>query len=782
MFVADQAIPSKDPDDLRAPYLSNQTPNMPEDNARVKDTKKPSGDEESSSSSSSSSSDSSSSDSDSDDSDSSSTSSTSDSSNENISHGETLQLVDKCVQGLEICVSRLPQNYKALYRLAHLFFNYKGRKDYAKCKQLLLGEYKCKDNLPIKGLFCERTSKHFFNGIWRIPSTEIDRPGSLAAHMNRCISLLLQVLRTTNDTKTLMELGMQLKKAPDRDKIYIKDSDRVSYCEQAMEMCVQSFRGQITNIPSLQSQQVTKLLHDIFRIYQRIQKYIPNKESTFSGLLVNAYKAHMKEAPENANLLDLAVKFCQQHKPLEKPKNPTSVSFAGRSPGVSSSPVLPSPNILLPPKSLKPPGANRPRGRPPLPKTPVQMRQPRTKSPSRAGSYPWPNPMYPGANFNYQYLKHYQDELIKQYSQNLSLTQLKHLTSFFTSGQLGNPQVAQAVASQFLSQNLYNSPTAASLTPTNLLSGFNTKTGSTAQEQMKILESLLPTTNQATSKKPTHSHTSTAGSSFKAGNSAKARTTLATSKFAHPESKAANLLMKARPNISITPVANLPHAPFPSFPKQKATKPVYTSKPISSVQPKSAYSAATFTKPAQFGNTVSVVQAPVAHASTSPKAAPPVSSPSFFKPVASSGKTLQEKLADKKKEQDSKQMLNEKMVSKASGLLKSLNLPNIPSSLTVSPSRAVPAKVPCLMEVEKQASFGKYASRHLEQNVASKVAVSQGQAPPVFSPRFTSESGISISQVRFIEFYYQPSETLRLFIHYSILRFFLQIKVTYTEW
>uniref|UniRef100_A0AAR5P9I3 Calcineurin-binding protein cabin-1 MEF2-binding domain-containing protein n=1 Tax=Dendroctonus ponderosae TaxID=77166 RepID=A0AAR5P9I3_DENPD len=870
----DQAAQSKETDDPKAKSLSNETQNLPEDSERAKENKKPSGDEESSSSSSSSSSDSSSSDSDSDDSDSSSTSSTSDSTNENISHGETLQIVDKCVQGLEICVSRLPQNYKALYRLSHLFFNYKGRKDYAKCKQLLLGEYKCKDNVAIKGLFSERTSKHFFNGIWRIPSTEIDRPGSLAAHMNRCISLVLQVLRNTNDTKTLVELCMQLKKAPDRDKIYIKDSDRVSYCDQAMEMCVQSFRGQITNIPNLQSQQVTKLLHDIFRIYQRTQKYIPNKESTFSALLINAYKTYMKEVPENVNVLDLAVKFCQQHKPLEKQKSGTStpsISYAGRSPGLANSPVLPTPNILLPSqKSLKPPGVNRPRGRPPLPKMPGQIRQSRTKSPSTrtsgVGAYPWQNPMY-GANFNYEYLKHYQDELIKQYSQNLSLTQLKHLTSFFTSGQLNNPTVAQAVASQFLSQaNLYNSsnpgllrpPTsggaAASstplLNPTNLLRGFNTPlsttVGSTPQEQMKILESLLPNmTKQACVKtsrmKSTHSTTSTAVSSFKQGHSGKAHTTLATSKlqpdysklkatarpnlkpklgpkFAHPnlmnhiESKAANLLMKDRPSISITPVGNLPsthvigqstskqaqtknassplpHAQFSSYsiPKQKsmsasslsATKPIHTSNASSSdstlshMKPKSAYtstitSSATFTKPApvatpQFSNSVSVVQAPAAHSSTSPKSAhvmpatpPPVSSPSFFKPASTSGKTLQEKLADKKKEQDSKQMLKnmeaEKMVSKlpsssASGLLKSLNIPNIPSSLTVSPSMAMPGKAPYLMEAEKQANFGKYPNRHLEQNAPSTLTVSQAQPPPVYSPRFSSESGISISQV-----------------------------------
>lgn len=138
--------------------------------------------------------------------------------------------------GLEICIVRLNLNYKAIYRLAHLYFNYKAKIDLIKCKQLLLSEYSCKNGAIVSGLFSDRKTNNFFNvscmtwlidtgfqmlllqGIWRIPSTEIDRPGSLSAHMNRCITLLLQILRTTNDTKTLIDLYLNLRKAPEQDK------------------------------------------------------------------------------------------------------------------------------------------------------------------------------------------------------------------------------------------------------------------------------------------------------------------------------------------------------------------------------------------------------------------------------------------------------------------------------------------------------------------------------------------------------------------------------------
>lgn len=65
--------------------------------------------------------------------------------------------------GLEVCIIRLTQNYKALYRLAHLYFNYKSKKDLTKCRQLLLGEYKCRDGTVVSGLFSDRKTANFFN-------------------------------------------------------------------------------------------------------------------------------------------------------------------------------------------------------------------------------------------------------------------------------------------------------------------------------------------------------------------------------------------------------------------------------------------------------------------------------------------------------------------------------------------------------------------------------------------------------------------------------------------
>lgn len=138
-------------------------------------------------------------------------------------------------------------------------------------------------------------------------------------------------------------------------------------------------------------------------------------------------------------------------------------------------PVLPPPSKVTPAPSvpLKRPGMGRPRGRPPLPKVPGQVRQPRGKNPGVAGiskSYAWQKTLF-DQSYAYEYLKHYQDELIKQYSQNLSLNQLTQLSQILTQGQLNNPLTASAITNQFLAQT-------GLLTPSNLLKQIGAGTGS----------------------------------------------------------------------------------------------------------------------------------------------------------------------------------------------------------------------------------------------------------------------------------------------------------------
>lgn len=55
-------------------------------------------------------------------------------------------------------------------------------------------------------------------GIWRLPASDVDRAGSFASHMSRCVTLLMEVLMDTGDHRTLLEICLQLQKTPEADK------------------------------------------------------------------------------------------------------------------------------------------------------------------------------------------------------------------------------------------------------------------------------------------------------------------------------------------------------------------------------------------------------------------------------------------------------------------------------------------------------------------------------------------------------------------------------------
>ena len=82
------------------------------------------------------------------------------------------RLIEKCRMAMHLCLSRYSTHYKALYRLAHLYYTYRPMRDYGKCRDLLLGlpgmaHWAHKPHMPALGLFQERSKTNFFNGIWK---------------------------------------------------------------------------------------------------------------------------------------------------------------------------------------------------------------------------------------------------------------------------------------------------------------------------------------------------------------------------------------------------------------------------------------------------------------------------------------------------------------------------------------------------------------------------------------------------------------------------------------
>ncbi|KAL0818728.1 hypothetical protein ABMA28_008059 [Loxostege sticticalis] len=320
----DTAIESSIDEVKKAPEVkpSEETKESGDKAVEKKDSDTEKKGESSSSTSSSSSSDSSSSDSTSDSSSDSSrdSSASSKSSNEpkSLTDEEILKIVGACLDALEECASRFPPHYKAIYRLAHYHFYYKKGKDIERCRDLMLSNFTSRAGQKLGGLFSERKQSNFFNNIWKIPHSEVDRAGSFAFHMSRSVQLTMEILKEIDDHKTLLDLSLHLQRIPEPDKKYLRDSDREELAQQAFSLCVQSLKGQLTKFSQqadlrsndVEKQALKSLTLDIYRAYQRVQKQPNSKQMV--NLLVEAYKlVCTTPITENMNLVDLSMKYCQ---------------------------------------------------------------------------------------------------------------------------------------------------------------------------------------------------------------------------------------------------------------------------------------------------------------------------------------------------------------------------------------------------------------------------------------------------------------------------------------
>ncbi|KAF4792801.1 Calcineurin-binding protein cabin-1 [Turdus rufiventris] len=210
-------------------------------------------------------------------------------------------LTEQCISSFCLCLSRFPQHYKSLYRLAYLYTYSKTHKNLQWARDVLLGSgvpWQQLKHMPAQGLFCERNKTNFFNlcwlwqqggglaavgmvaskheraldvksfrwpeletfcqGIWRIPVDEIDRPGSFASHMNRSIVLLLNVLSQLKDYNTLLKVSSMLQRTPDQGKKYLRDADRQVLAQQAFVLTVKVLEDTLNDLTQVSEDQGSK--------------------------------------------------------------------------------------------------------------------------------------------------------------------------------------------------------------------------------------------------------------------------------------------------------------------------------------------------------------------------------------------------------------------------------------------------------------------------------------------------------------------------------------------
>lgn len=95
---------------------------------------------------------------------------------------------------------------------------------------------------------------------------------------------------------------------------YIKDSERKDLLEHATTYCVQSFKDLLKKhaVEQRNDNEMLTLIIEIFKAHKKL-KNVSQKESPFSGVLVDTYKAYAEGKvwlQENVNYLDSANKFC----------------------------------------------------------------------------------------------------------------------------------------------------------------------------------------------------------------------------------------------------------------------------------------------------------------------------------------------------------------------------------------------------------------------------------------------------------------------------------------
>ncbi|KAL8594874.1 hypothetical protein ACOMHN_016115 [Nucella lapillus] len=219
------------------------------------------------------------------------------------------RLLDKCVEGLNVCLSRFPTHYKSLYRLAYLYYASDTHRNLEHARDLLLGNSNWIDlqYMPANGLFSDRRTNNFFNGMWKIPIDEIDRCGSFASHVNRSVQLLLEVLRDLGDVQTLLQVQSQLKKKPlDQGRKYLRDGERHILAQMAHSYTLDAVAQQLRRPPGEQDR--TELLLSAFRAYNSHRYGGEAQRATM--LLITAYQRMGLPKHGMGSPLQQAMQYC----------------------------------------------------------------------------------------------------------------------------------------------------------------------------------------------------------------------------------------------------------------------------------------------------------------------------------------------------------------------------------------------------------------------------------------------------------------------------------------
>lgn len=252
-------------------------------------------------------------------------------------------IIARCLEAFNLCLVRFPHHYKSLYRLSQYYHTTKLNRDNNKTRNYLIGcsFWQKVDYMPVNGLFNERKiwyqqpkNCNLFHGVWRIPNDEIDRPGSFAAHMYRCVSLALEVLPNVKDFLTTLDIALALKMAPEKDKKYLRENERQLLCEHATQVGLQAvkdkFRILFKSNAMIQRNRRVGFMFEVYRCYRHLSRHLAGTETVLGSILGQTYAALEGATGDAATLLRKAEAYCVTHNVAGQAYTPRGALPSGR--------------------------------------------------------------------------------------------------------------------------------------------------------------------------------------------------------------------------------------------------------------------------------------------------------------------------------------------------------------------------------------------------------------------------------------------------------------------
>jgi len=194
--------------------------------------------------------------------------------------------------------------------MAYFYHTSPSLKNPVKVKQLLLAGLNDKSAL-CPGLFGGRKPNMIFNEVWRIPVTEIDRPGSFANHCGKALTLLLDVLKNIPDVTSLVDISVQLRKPPSEENKFLHESDRqeiVTVANTYLNTALKNIRERM-NVEKERKKPIETL--EVYKLYQKLIKTWPGKEKDILVHLRDMYAVIKNKEAEKDKISDTEVlRFC----------------------------------------------------------------------------------------------------------------------------------------------------------------------------------------------------------------------------------------------------------------------------------------------------------------------------------------------------------------------------------------------------------------------------------------------------------------------------------------